>query len=301
MQKTTIQWTDYSLNALKYRDASRKSVWGCVKVSEGCKNCYSETSAKRWKRGGPFSLAQMKTLTPYFNETEAANVLRSKEIAGKRIFVSDMSDLFGEWVPDEIIDKHFSLFALRPDVTFQLLTKRPERMAAYLTSFYPEGGRLEAMLGSMQVSGESPFDHATDDDVKRLSEIDVLPNVWLGCSCENQAAADERIPHLLRCPAVVRFLSVEPMIGPVTLPEEFLQRLHISDDGPKGTRWVIIGGESGPKARPFDLAWARSIRDQCKAAGVPFFMKQDAGPKPGMRGRIPDDLWIQEFPESAKA
>ena len=274
MQKTTIQWTDYSLNALKYRDASRKSVWGCVKVSEGCKNCYSETSAKRWKRGGPFSLAQMKTLTPYFNETEAANVLRSKEIAGKRIFVSDMSDLFGEWVPDEIIDKHFSLFALRPDVTFQLLTKRPERAAKYLTAMGEE---------------------------KRQGFTWPLPNVWAGTSVENQAAADERIPHLLRCPAVVRFLSVEPMIGPVTLPEEFLQRLHISDDGPKGTRWVIIGGESGPKARPFDLAWARSIRDQCKAAGVPFFMKQDAGPKPGMRGRIPDDLWIQEFPESAKA
>lgn len=291
MQKTSIQWCDYSANLLKYRDASGKSVWACVKVSDGCKNCYAESTAKRWKRGGPFSLPVMKTITPFFSDDEAKKILRDKSLTGKKVFAGDMTDIFGEWVPDEIIDKHFAVFALRPDVTFQVLTKRPERMAAYIahrTRSRPTTGILDKeilrvaespnlstafIVGlEMEPLASGPFSYDEDSDWP-------LKNVWLGTSVENQACADERIPHLLRCSAAVRFLSVEPQLGPVDLHGAFYRaRLGPNDPYKKraliGVDWVIVGGESGPHARPFNVNWARSLRDQCGAAGVSFFLKQ---------------------------
>jgi len=128
--------------------------------------------------------------------------------------------------------------------------------------------------------------------------------VWLGTSVENQAAADERIPHLLATPAAVRFLSVEPLLGPVDF-SRWLPIRHstglapwVPDGDRRDLHWVIVGGESGPGARPMDLAWARSLIEQCRAARVPVFVKQDSGPKPGRQGRIPDNLWVKEYPKS---
>ncbi|MBL9048474.1 MAG: DUF5131 family protein, partial [Tabrizicola sp.] len=126
-----------------------------------------------------------------------------------------------------------------------------------------------------------------------------LPNCWLGVSCEDQATADERIPLLLQTPAAVRFVSAEPLLGPIVFDQQVhLERRTKILTGASAPRidWVIVGGESGPKARPCDVAWIRSIVQQCKAAAVPVFVKQDSGPRPGMRGRIPEDLWMREFP-----
>jgi protein gp37 len=333
MQETKIQWCDYSANLLKYRDASGKTAWACVKVSDGCKNCYAETLAHRYGRGGPYSLQQTRKVTPFFDIHEGNAILRAKKLAGKRVFIDDMTDLFGEWVSDEIIDKHFALFALRPDVTFQVLTKRPERMAAYLGQ-HDVG--LRWALRTVDVGNvERP---AASSDTAVDWTRNGLPNVWLGTSCEDQQRADERIPHLLKCPAAVRFLSCEPLLGPIDLTQittgpdrdgsgwdyrhwnaltgenwcDCQDFIHPIGTGP--VSWVIVGGESGSKARRFDFAWGESIVKQCTAAGVPVFFKQagsNAGwtdadgdwhrwpTKDGKGGdpdEWPEDLRVREMP-----
>jgi protein gp37 len=177
----------------------------------------------------------------------------------RKVFVNSMSDLFHEDVPDAFIDRVFAVMALAPQHTFQILTKRAERMREYMSGRRTRRG-----------------DRAVRPHERRAPRIAKgsyswpLPNVWLGVSVENQHFADERIPLLLQTPAAVRFISAEPLLGPVDLA-------HWLDDIPSGSRrldWVIVGGESGPGARPFDLAWARSIVQQCQAAGVPVFVKQ---------------------------
>jgi len=200
------------------------------------------------------------------------------------IFVNSMSDLFHEDVPFEFIDKIFAIMALSEKHTFQILTKRPDRMLEYLNQF--------------------PVAHMVDTDERTLGgyswEYDQefiwpLPNVWLGISCENQATADERIPILLQTPAAVRFLSCEPLLAPIDLSKYFWSLKKGIIDLIKlptyNIHQIIVGGESGPNYRPMDLDWARSIRDQCKNAGVPFFFKQTAGKK-----EIPNDLLIREYP-----
>jgi protein gp37 len=260
MNATTISWTDFSANLLKYRDAKGHSVWGCVKCASGCQNCYSERIALRFNRGGPFDAATMKTLSPYFSEQEAAKLLRSKKITGKRVFIDDMTDLFGEWLSDEIIYRHLGVFSSRPDVTFQVLTKRPERMCRYFTSVNP------------------PLSWS-------------LPNVWLGASASTQAELERVIDPLRYCPTEVRFLSLEPLLAEVS----------ISPDDLAGLSWVIVGCESGPKRRPCNLDWVRSIIDQCRDAGVKCFVKQIE-----VNGKVstnpaewPMDLRVQEMPNGS--
>lgn len=285
-QEKGIQWTDFTSNPIKYRDEAGKSVWACVKVSDGCKNCYAETLAKRYGRGGPFSLPQTKKVTAYFDAKEAKSLLKSTKITGKRVFIGDMTDIFGDWVLDEILDKLFAVFALRPDVTFQILTKRPERLAKYTTTPFVSNRILEAM-------------HVVDPERGVWSWPgwdDAMRNVWFGTSVENQKAANERIPWLLKCPATVRFLSAEPLLEPISLntplkifthkgPPCCIDRegYHQLGDGLKPKfrearnlqiHWVIVGGESGPRARPCDLEWIRSIIEQCKQADVACFVKQ---------------------------
>lgn len=291
MQQTSIEWSDYSANLIRYRDAEGHVAWACAKVSPGCANCYSEAIARRYKRGGPFTLAQVRTTKPHFDQWEAKKILGAKKIAGKRMFVGDMTDVFGEWVSDELLDRMFACFALRPDVTFQILTKRAERMREYMASLYREGGRLEQMMRDPE-SWLGDFD---SDTYERLSCLYVLPNVWLGVSCEDQQRADERIPHLLQTPAAVRFLSCEPLLSEIDVTDHlphwecnFCKWSNATD--PNGTGrcpnrcgfiskrggvdWVIVGGESGPGARPCNVSWIRGIVEQCKAAGVPCFVKQ---------------------------
>lgn len=275
--KSKIEWTDASWNPVR----------GCTKVSAGCKNCYAETFAERWRGvpGHPFEQGFDLRLVP----EKLSEPLKWRR--PRRIFVNSMSDLFHEDVPFEFIDSVFSVMALCPRHTFQVLTKRPERMREYVSDFYPEGGRLEQML--QDVDGFLS-DRMTVEDEKRLSCVDVLPNVWLGVSCEDQATADERIPELLKTPAAVRFLSCEPLLGPVEIgvPTE-VGRSSSSRENPfdtpimstripRGINWVIVGGESGTETRACNVQWVRSIVSRCRCSAVPVFVKQ--------LGRRPYDL-----------
>lgn len=169
---------------------------------------------------------------------------------------TEWNDLFHEDVPFEFIDQVFAIMALCPRHVFQVLTKRPERLLSYLYS-ERTGPILSAMMHR---------------DPSRDWSGWPLPNVYLGVSVENQDTADRRIPLLLRTPSVVRFVSYEPALGGVTFRSEWLRGY---DDGPvPRIDWIIIGGESGPNARPFNLQWARDVIAQCKAAGVACFVKQ---------------------------
>lgn len=302
MQKTDIQWTDYSSSPIKLRlHKSGKTVNACVKVSEGCRGCYAESITRHWwpKVEGKFpgyTPALMKLGDIVLNDDEIHKLLTFKPKPpfknGKTpmVFIEDMSDAGGEFVSDEILDRLFAVFALRPDVIFQLLTKRPERMAAYLNSDPGKGvyKALAAMLDTFPHRQASQLLHQANQDARER-----MSNVWLGTSVENQKCADERIPHLLRCPAAVRFLSCEPLLEGVDLeavshtiqPGYFGDSFHaIHRPGTPeeiaklpeypGVNWVIVGGESGPKAREFHMPWVRSIVRQCGEASVACFVKQ---------------------------
>jgi protein gp37 len=213
MQPSNIEWTDFTWNPV-------------TKISAGCKNCYAASMTKRFeKEWGPFH-----KITPHVGRLSEPT--RRKK--GAKIFVCSMSDLFHENVPSDFIDVLFSIIDICPQHTFQILTKRAERMREYLSS---------------KITLAKPF-----------------KNVWLGVSAETQGRADERIPVLLEIPAAVRFVSVEPQLNYIDLTR-YLEKLD----------WVIVGGETGRYARPFDLNWARALRGQCQGAGVPFFFKQTGG------------------------
>ncbi|HSH41626.1 MAG TPA: phage Gp37/Gp68 family protein [Arenicellales bacterium] len=262
--KSHIEWTEATWNP----------VTGCTKVSQGCKHCYAE---RDWKR-----LAANPTARAYFGRKFTDVQCHPERLDQplrwrnpRRIFVNSMSDLFHEDVPKNFIDRVFAVMALSPQHTFQVLTKRPERMREYLGhggTCIPIGVRQAAEIMGLHDPGPMPI---------------ALPNVWLGVSVEDQTSADERIPPLLETPAAVRFLSCEPLLGPINLCElpgasgigrglDALSNAGVDPGAliPHAVDWVIAGGESGPRARPMHPDWVRSLRDQCQAAGVPFFFKQ---------------------------
>jgi protein gp37 len=315
---TTIQWTDATVNP----------VPGCRRISEGCGTheggCYAEKMAWRLAHN---------PATPQYHGTVrmTGNGPRWTGKVGwapseldkirawkkpRRIFVESMGDLFFDEVPREHVDAIFTTMEACPQHTFQVLTKRARRMAAYVTERYA-GGPVPA-------------------------------HIWLGTSVESQAAADERIPHLLRCNAAVRWLSCEPLLEAVDLnrylgPQcancgTYGEDVPGVPDGPddpsvctdcggpvtQGVEWIVVGGESGRKARAFDVAWARSLVAQCRAAGVAVFVKQlganpvgDLGERPepadgkrrlrvlddshgGDVSEWPADLNVRQFPEVAR-
>lgn len=247
---SSIEWTDRTWNPLT----------GCTKVSPGCDHCYAKTMHERFHGPGSFDTV---TLHP----ERLAQPLRWRKPS--RVFVNSMSDLFHQDVPDEYIARVFAVMALAPRHTFQVLTKRHARMRSLLSS---------------PIFRRSMYDALVSLDYAWISANQLpwpLPNVWLGVSVETQQWADIRIPALLDTPAAVRFLSCEPLLGPVTFrwakwqpfghePGEVTDHL----DGLRRIDWVIVGGESGPGARPMHPDWARTLRDQCVAAGVPFLFKQ---------------------------
>ena len=286
MANTSIEWTDKVWNP----------TTGCTKVSAGCKNCYAESVANRFfaKEYPPNENGSLRVFTdvrchedrleaplhwragrPLFDAATGKRVGWDKN-ASTRIFVNSMSDLFHEDVPDEVIDRVFAIMALCPQHTFQVLTKRPERMLEYFKSFDGPTAIQRAIetcawAANAALSPDPMWSYHLESIPKGLR------NVWLGVLIENQKAADERIPLLLQTPAAVRFISAEPLLGPIKLgyslldgtTHEFGETVHY-----RGLDWVICGGESGPGARPMHPDWARSLRDQCAAAGVPFFFKQ---------------------------
>lgn len=230
-------------------------VTGCLWVSSGCANCYAE---RHWPRlaGNPATVYHGRKFTDVQTHPERLALPNWRD--PQRVFVNSMSDLFHNAVPDSFIDQVFQVMGKGRNArhTFMILTKRPERMREYF------GGRLCLDL-----------------------DRPPAPNVWLGVSVEDQGTANVRIPELQGVPAAVRFISYEPAIGPVDFSDWFEKPWFGRID------WVIAGGESGPKARPANPDWFRSVRDQCQASGVAFFMKQMA-----KKVAIPDDLFIREFP-----
>jgi protein gp37 len=280
-----IEWTDASWSPLRARRADGQpnkggGGWACQRVSPGCEHCYAETLNKRLGTGLAYNAAGIAASEHYLDARALEAPLRWTR--PRRVFLSSMTDVFGEWVPDDYLDRLFAVMALTPQHTYQVLTKRAERMREYLTTrdtagavaitireVAPDGG-----IAAMKAMGT----HVLRDVVQRRWP---LPNVWLGVSAEDQQRADERIPELLATPAAVRFVSYEPALGPVNMAWAMDRQFYDSRTGKDlpALDWVIVGGESGPGARPFDIAWARSMVQQCQDAGVAVFVKQ-LGAKP---------------------
>lgn len=344
---TKIEWCDATWNALR----------GCSVISPGCVNCYAMKQAHRFSGKGK-SYEGLTKQTKAGPQWTGKVVLAEKQLLDplkwrtpKRVFVNSMADLFHESVPDESIDRIFAVMALcdgehtrlRPAPkgqhmtsahTFQILTKRAERMRGYMTDV-DTPFRIAAEVCKMAV-GFRPWKGMCD---WRAWDKWPLPNVWLGVSVENQQYANERIPALLETPAAIRFVSAEPLLGPVDFTlrgrniADWDEDWHYNvltgkewasprDDDPERSQhidWVIVGGESGNGARYFDTSQARSIVKQCTDAGVACFVKQLGAkpeqPVPGawntaqrelmkLRDRKggditewPPDLRVREFPE----
>lgn len=309
-ENTAIEWAHHTINFW----------WGCTKISDGCRSCYAEAWSKRYglKLWGPGSVRKrIKGAIPLALKL---NKKAEREGVRYRVFTNSMADWFEDFNGDVVDEKAnvigsgldclrheaFEVIDATPHLDWLMLTKRPENIARMMPTyvrttpsenwfFDPEEQRRRGLTsagphqGTMSVSGVGV----------------VRPNLWLGTSTENQATADERIPHLLSVPAAVRFLSVEPLLGPIDLTRVWLPDRSgywnaltgvltvkgITSDGrqefwaeterpiTQPISWVICGGESGPGARPCNVKWIRDIVDQCKAAGVPVFVKQ-LGAKP---------------------
>jgi len=304
---TKIEW-------VRSETGERGRTWnpiaGCSIVSPGCTNCYAMGIAARIARMNP-SLEHYRGLTKpskagpvWTGVVQAAPDHILTEPLRRRTpttwFVNSMSDLFHEDVPAALIDRVFAVMALCPQHTFQVLTKRPARMLSYIVQGDDEHGDYFERLtdAAVAITGSPCAAH-----VEAVTWP--LPNVWLGTTAERQQEADARIPDLLATPAAVRFVSAEPLLGPIrfehlsgtaclatpgsccrgTAYVDSLRGIQACERAgafafpgktgmPKGLDWIICGGESGPNARPMHPDWARSVRDQCQAAGVPFFFKQ---------------------------
>jgi protein gp37 len=252
----------------------------CTRISPGCTNCYASTINKRFGNGLEYTVPNLENIEFFLSEKILQEPLKTKKPC--TIFVGDMFDLFHESIPQEFIDEIFSVMQRSGAHTFQLLTKRAGRIRAYCAD-ETVASRIEKIHPAYGTEREGWCSWPLD-------------NVWLGVSVESQKYADERIPLLLQTPAAVRFLSVEPQLEAVDLDSDGIKGAHALGCGDsnhkdgdgfcRGVDWVIVGGESGPHARPFNLAWAESLRDQCKAAGVAFFMKQV-----GSNPEFPSNYW----------
>lgn len=332
--KTKIGWTD----------ASWPVITGCTHISEGCEMCYA----------AKLTSGRLKHLPAYaglaengrFNGTVRLLPDRldwpRKWRRPRRIFVSDMADLFHQDVPDGFIARVWDVMGQNQQHTYQLLTKRHARMRSWLTRWAdrtgdrdndkptgmpplargPEAvrasyasGRGQLFASMLDSMGEPPPDCAYPlyDWMEgwRFWPRELF-NVWCGVSAENQQWAAIRIPALLDMPAAVRWVSLEPLLGPVDLT--WCAGVNAIDrdwvGGPGGGTgaphplldWVVVGGESGPGHRPMEMAWLESIAEQCDYAGVPLFVKQDSNARAGQQGRISDELWARkEFPRTAEA
>jgi protein gp37 len=261
-------------------------------VSAGCEHCYAERFAERFRgvAGHPYEQGFDLRLWP----DRLAIPLRWQR--PRRIFVNSMSDLFHASVPDAFIFRVFAVMAAAPRHTFMVLTKRPQRMRRVLTDTDVHAAIEEA---SYAVAGELGGCHLNLP--ARLSWP--LPNVWLGTSVESQEVT-WRIDWLVRTPAMVRFLSCEPLLGPLDLERWLWEEAGPAWAGKNpcpDVGWVIAGGESGPGHRPCNPAWVRGLRDQCIAASCPFFFKQFGGLRPKDGGRLLDGRTWDEFPEVVAA
>jgi protein gp37 len=337
MSITKIEWAEQTWNPIA----------GCSLKSPGCKGCYAMSMASRLEaielayqakhgKAGPHAhyigLTQKVKGTPVWTGKIgiAGDAIFLAPLRRKKptdYFVNSMADLFHPDVPDDVIDRVFAIMALCPQHSFKILTKRADRMRAYIQSRISLAGNIgghavaitlehnKHVFGGVTTTYPAKAEEVRDVVIDRVHNI--LPNVMLGVSVEDQARADERIPDLLATPAAKRFLSCEPLLGAVYLlegPRPSPSEKHIApltgwrgrdnqgNDLPHGPKidLVIVGAESGSKARHMENEWAQSLVDQCKAAGVAAFLKQLSGPK----GRpikdinqFPKGLQIREWPQ----
>ena len=274
--KTHIEWTDATWNP----------ITGCSVVSPGCTNCYAmrlagtrlkHHASREWLtregKAGPVWTGEVR-----FNEQWLDQPLRWKK--PRRIFVCAHGDLFHESVPYEWIDQVFAIMALAPQHTFQVLTKRADRMQKYLSV---HRWQIWAAIGRAM----NPVRWCALPPIIG-GDCTPVPNVWLGVSVENQARANERIPLLLKTPAAVRWISAEPLLGPIDFKEvpNFNRPAILHQKW-----WVVAGGESGTGARPMHPDWARTLRDQCAIAKVPFLFKQWGEWSPTTAVPLPNDRY----------
>ncbi|WP_316214332.1 phage Gp37/Gp68 family protein [Bradyrhizobium sp. SZCCHNR2032] len=290
--RSKIEWTDASWNPIRARNtATGKVGWHCERATTGCAGCYAEAFNRRLGTGLPFKPGHLDRgdVELFLDERMLLQPLRWTR--PRTIFVCSMTDLFGRFVPDLWLDRIFAVAALTPQHDYQIVTKRSERMREYWVGerryrdVHPLEDRVEKIAdaaGRLMEDGDNAHDYV-------LNLNWPLPNVWLGVSAERQEEADARIPDLLQTPAAVRFISAEPLLGPIDLLNSiyhgeagismrgYLRDRTEADDfryHAAKLDWVIAGGESGRNARPMHPDWARSLRDQCQAAGVAFFFKQ---------------------------
>ena len=291
---TKIQWCTETWNPLV----------GCSKISAGCSQCYAAEAAKsaRLQQFPQYQKVKDWDGTIEFVENQLLKPLSWK--SPKKVFVCSMSDIFHANVKDEWLDKIFAVMALASQHTFQILTKRPERMKEY---FALHEGKPEFYASRSEMVFDALRKIKPEAEWNKF--IWPLPNCWLGTSVENQKAADDRIPSLLNTPAAVRFLSCEPLLGLIDIRDY----LH-------GIDWVIAGGESGSGARPCHVDWIRSLVQQCQQSETAVFVKQlGSNPlltacyidgvattyqklklkdrKGGDINEFPEDLQVREFPQ----
>ena len=342
--KSSIEWTEATWNP----------IVGCSVVSPGCTNCYAMKMSGRINRMQPDghyagTVQDSRAGAVWTGKVALApdrvimTPLRRRKPT--TYFVNSMGDLFHENVPDAWIDRVFAIMAVATERfqgagdgyetvknawtasdgtrhsirwplmksgphTFQILTKRADRMRKYLAV------RRHHIASAAYRMAHDKRDAGRLCDSIMDGRLWPLPNVWLGVSAEDQARAKERIPDLLATPAAIRFVSAEPLLGPVELDDLIVDdgkpgEWHVNaldsegadpaddpDFGCNTLDWVICGGESGPGARPMHADWARSLRDQCAAAGVAFFMKQMSGPVKSRMPAIPDDLMVRQTPQA---
>lgn len=260
-QNSKIEWTDATWNPVR----------GCSVVSEGCRNCYAMQVAARFSGKNPKTGEDLAYAGLAYRNSSGAHWTGKVRMVDahledpirwkrpRRIFVNSMSDLFHESLSETQIQNVFTVMEAAGHHVYQVLTKRPARMRDFVESF------------------DSWLRYAADTTFAQR-----FPNIWLGVSVEDQRTADARIPLLLETPAAVRFISAEPLLGPVDLSGPLDNSLMRSTKGdwwthhgaPQRLHWAIVGGESGHNARPLHPDWVRSLRDQCVAANVPFFFKQ---------------------------
>lgn len=295
-ESTLILWTDHTFNP-----------WiGCTKVSAGCANCYAEKQDHRWGHDR-WGVGKQRERTSEKNWKEPLRWDREAAKLGKRarVFCASLADVFDPEVPDRWRTELLDLIRRTPNLDWQLLTKRPQLARSLLAR----------AVGCSIRSDEDAFDDTIEWVCQWLTGK-APANVWLGTTVEDQNAAEERIPELLALPARIRFLSCEPLLGAVDLGQikmanpalldgegaPYLDALRGATWWPDGEHsanvngidWVIIGGESGGGARPFNLTWARALRDQCKVEAIPAFVKQ-LGAKPYVhdhRGAVSEEFSV---------
>lgn len=332
--KTSIEWTDYSVNPLRAR-AHGKRGWSCAKTSPGCLNCYSEAINKRFGNGLDYNGAGVKAADHYLAMNELAEILKFRPKPPFKndrnrcmVFPFDMTDLFGDWVPDSVIDTFMAVVALRPDMDFMVLTKRADRLPLYHNG--DDLGHRVAMTVASWISAPPARDFLAKqkDRCAKLYAKTIqgkpdyyswqlpLANLWQGVSAEDQTRAEQRLPGLLKANVAVRFVSYEPLLGPIDV-----LRIEKEVGSAKGgcpalplLDLGIIGGESGSGARPCNVEWIRSLIDQHKQAGIACFVKQLGSeprpsalpsdvavryikhPKGGDPQEWPPDLRVRQFP-----